>query len=432
MYLANVASTVKRIRNHPSLAYYVASNESAEVSGTPELLEKLDGTRGYQTQSECDGIHDGSPYKQVNPMRHYENTASDRGSRVDGFNPEYGTPCLPLPEELREMLDEKDLWPINKAVWDYRDGDGFSLMTSLYDEMVNQYGESSSIEEYSRKAQFVGALSYKALWEVWNYNKLDYGDRFASGVLFWHHNNAAPMVGSMMWDWSLEPLASLYAAANALEPLHVQFDYLKNTVSVVNDRYESYSGYKVKARIYNIASKVVSEKSVVVDIPEDGVVCDVIKLDFPAGLSQVNFIKLYLYDDNGSLVSSNFYWRSNDAYEGMHTVTGPATSGFESIKDLGQASVKTTWSVREENGKFFVDITIKNRSSRIAFFNQIELLDNSMKHVKPSFYTDNFFSLVPGEQKTVTVETAEKHTSGGVILRLSGFNTKTSTHILKQ
>ena len=55
-YLNNVESTVKRIRNHPSLAYYVASNESTEVTGTPELLNKLDGTRGYQMQSECAGI----------------------------------------------------------------------------------------------------------------------------------------------------------------------------------------------------------------------------------------------------------------------------------------------------------------------------------------------------------------------------------------
>lgn len=125
-YLNNVESTVKRIRNHPSLAYYVASNESTEVTGTPELLNKLDGTRGYQMQSECAGVHDGSPYKQVNPMQHYENTASPRGSRVDGFNPEYGAPTLPTVEILREMMDEKDLWPINKEVWDYLDGNGFT------------------------------------------------------------------------------------------------------------------------------------------------------------------------------------------------------------------------------------------------------------------------------------------------------------------
>ena len=59
LYLSNVEATVKRLRNHPSLAYYVSSNESTEMPGAKDLIMKLDGTRGYQMQSECDGVHDG-------------------------------------------------------------------------------------------------------------------------------------------------------------------------------------------------------------------------------------------------------------------------------------------------------------------------------------------------------------------------------------
>src|SRR5574338_522521 len=44
LYFDNLTSTIKRIRNHPSLAFYVASNEGTEVSGTKELLRQLDGT----------------------------------------------------------------------------------------------------------------------------------------------------------------------------------------------------------------------------------------------------------------------------------------------------------------------------------------------------------------------------------------------------
>ena len=69
-------------------------------------MTALDGTRGYQMQSECDGVHDGSPYKQVNIMSHYADTASPRGSRVYGFNPDFGAPWLPTVECLREMMDE--------------------------------------------------------------------------------------------------------------------------------------------------------------------------------------------------------------------------------------------------------------------------------------------------------------------------------------
>lgn len=431
MYLNNVASTVKRIRNHPSLAYYVASNESSEVTGTPELLMRLDGTRGYQMQSECAGIHDGSPYKQVNPMQHYENTASERGSRVDGFNPEYGAPTLPTVEILREMMDEKDLWPVNKEVWDYLDGNGFHLMTTMYTDLVNHYGQSSSIDEFAQKGQFVGAINSKSIWEVWNYNKLDYGDRFCSGLLFWYHNCPVRQVSARMWDWSLEPTASLYHTANALEPLHAQFDYLINTVSVVNDYYEPFSNYTVTAQVYDINSQKVFEESAVVNLPSDGVANDVITIRFPENISQVHFIKLRLADANGKEVSSNFYWRSNDKYEGKNTLTGPATSGFEDLNRLKQSKVKLSHKTRSDNGRYYVDVTVKNVSRSIAFFNQLQLLDGRMSPIRPSFYTDNFFSLMPGEKKTVTIETSEALTEQGAVLKLKGWNISPTQHQLK-
>ena len=431
LYMSNVESTVKRIRNHPSLAYYVASNESTEVTGTPELLNKLDGTRGFQMQSECEGVHDGSPYKQVNPMQHYENTASPRGSRVDGFNPEYGAPTLPTVEILREMMDEKDLWPINKEVWDYLDGNGFHLMSTMYTDLVNNYGKSSSIDEFAQKGQLLGAINSKSIWEVWNYNKLDYGDRFCSGLLFWYHNCSMPQVASRMWDWSLEPTASLYHTANSLEPLHAQFDYLKNTVSVVNDYYREFKNYKVIAQVYDINSKKVFEESAVVNLPSDGVVNDALTIRFPENISQVHFIKLILKDENGKDVSSNFYWRSNDKYEGSKTLTGPAASGFEDLSKLKQAKVELTYKVREDDNNYFVDITLRNTSGQIAFFNQLQFLNSKMSPIRPSFYTDNFFSLMPGEKKTVTIETAKGKLKDGAVLALKGWNINKQEYKLK-
>lgn len=431
VYFSNVASTVKRIRNHPSLAYYVASNESTEVSGMSSLLEELDGTRGYQMQSECAGVHDGSPYKQVNPMQHYEDTASPRGSRVNGFNPEYGAPTLPTVEILREMMDEKDLWPINKEVWDYLDGNGFHGMTTLYTDLVNQYGVSQSIDEFAAKGQLVGAVNSKSIWEVWNYNKLDYGSRFCSGVLFWYHNCPVRQVSARMWDWSLEPTASLYHTANALEPLHAQFDYLTNTVSVVNDYYKAFDNCRVKAVVYDMDSRKVWEKEARVDLPCDGVVNDVFRIDFPEQISQVHFIRLALENEKGEEISSNFYWRSKDKYEGKNTLTGPATSGFEDLQHMKHSRLKSSYKMKIANGRCLVDVVLKNTSRQIAFFNQLQFLNAEMQPVRPSFYTDNFFSLMPGEVKTVTIETAERNLAGGLILRIKGWNVETVTRKLK-
>lgn len=425
LYLQNVESTVKRIRNHPSLAYYVCSNESTEMPGIHDLIMELDGTRGYQMQSECAGVHDGSPYKTVNPMRHYENTASDRGSRVDGFNPEYGAPCLPTVECLREMMPEKDLWPVNKEVWDYSDGNGFHQMSTLYVDLVNMYGKSDSIDEFAMKGQFVGAMNYKSIWEVWNYNKFGYGDRWTSGFLYWYHNSAVRQVCGRMWDWSLEPTAALYAAANACEPLHPQFDYLKNTVSVVNDYYKSFKGYKVIAEVWDIDSKKVWSKAAVVDLPEDGVANDVFVIDFPENISPVHFIKLRLLDEEGQQVGSNFYWRSDDVYEGKKTLTGPTTSGFETISDLDETRVSISkMNVRTDDRSNYIDLTLKNSRKAISFFTQIQWLDSDGKPVRPSYYTDNFFSMMPGESRTITIETAKRDLPAGeYTLVVKGFNT---------
>lgn len=423
LYLANVESTVKRLRNHPSLVYYVSSNESTEVTGAKELIMKLDGTRGYQMQSECDGVHDGSPYKQVNPMQHYENTASPRGSRVDGFNPEYGAPTLPTLETLREVMDEKDLWPINKEVWDYHDGGGFHLMSTMYKDLVNNYGSSQSIEEFAKKGQLVGAMNSKTIWEVWNYNKLDYGDRYCSGLLFWYHNCPVRQVCARMWDWSLEPTASLYHTQNALEPLHAQFDYLKNTVSVCNDYYESFKDYSVKAEVFDLNSKRVYSHNQHINIGEDEVLNDLFKIDFPSDITPVHFIRLSLSDNNKKEIASTFYWRSNATYEGKETLTGPTSSGYESLNDMPVARLRTSYKTKTEDNRYYIEVSVKNISSRIAFFTQLQFLDKQGKPVRPSFYTDNFFSLLPGETKTVFIDTSvNKITDEGYVLSVSGWN----------
>ncbi|MCA6448700.1 MAG: glycoside hydrolase family 2 [Chitinophagaceae bacterium] len=433
LYFSNLSATIKRIRNHPSVAFYVASNESTEVSGIREVLNNLDGTRPYQMQSEVDGVHDGSPYQQVNPMQHYENTASARGSRVDGFNPEYGAPSLPTVEALREMMDEKDLWPINKAVWDYLDGDAFHGMTGKFKDLVDNYGTSVSIDEFAKKAQLLNAVNARSVWEVWNANKFGYGDRYCSGLLFWYHNSPTRQVCGRMWDWSLEPTSALYYTQQALEPLHAQFDYLKNTVSVSNDYFRSFINYRLTAEVYDLNSKKVFSRSVTLDsIPEDAVLNNLITIDFGQQITPVHFIRLLITDEKGLPVTSSFYWRSNNTYQGKQTLTGPASAGFEPLSHMKTSSLRSTVRVRKEGKMHVIDIDMKNTSKQIAFFTQLQLLDGAQKPVRPSFYTDNFFSLLPGEIKHVSIETAAiGDTLDSAKLVVKGWNTPSVTYELK-
>ncbi|MDE1192075.1 MAG: beta galactosidase jelly roll domain-containing protein [Arachidicoccus sp.] len=422
LYLDNLKSTVLRIRNHPSLAYYVSSNESTEVAGAHELIQSLDSSRGYQMQSECCGVHDGSPYKYENPMQYFENTASERGSRIDGFNPEYGTPCLPIYESLKKMMSKKDLWPINDSVWNYLDGGGFHQMTTKYKDAVNQFGYSKSIEEFSEKAQLVGAMNYRSIWEVWNFNKFAYGNKFASGFFFWYHNSPIPQVCSRLYDWYLQPTAALYYSQNGTEPLHAQFDYLTNKVSVYNDYRKSFKDYKVVAQVYDINSKKVWEHEVNTDIPSDGVVNNLFEIYFPDNISQVHFINLILKNKEGKQVTSSFYWRSKDKYQGAWTLTGPAVSGFDELNQLPQTIIHTQ-AVNINNKT--IKITVKNESGSLAFFNQLLLENIDGMAVNAAFYTDNFFSLLPGESKTVTISYLKENTDNKALqLIVKGYNIK--------
>ena len=424
VYFNNMESTVKRIRNHPSLAFYVSSNESTEMSGAEELLARLDGTRPYQMQSECDGVHDGSPYKQVNPMCHYTNTASERGSRVDGFNPEYGAPTLPVIENLRKMMPADKLWPIDKATWDYLDGNGFHLMSTLYADLVNQYGTATSIEDFAFKGQILGAMNAKSIWEVWNYNRLDDGDRFCSGLLFWYHNSPNVQVCARMWDWYLEPTAALYHTMHALEPLHVQFDYLKNTVSVVNDGAEACKGLKVTARLYDLDSRLVRSWSANADIPADRSVNDILQLSFPEGLSDVHFISLELADAKGNILSDNFYWRSDDEFEGRESLSGPCSSGFESLAKMKKASLSVKTQKLADGS---IKVVLKNSSGRIAFFNRLQLRDAAGEPMSGTVYSDNFFTILPHKTMTVTLIPDRE---GAASLMVEGWNSGLSVFSL--
>jgi hypothetical protein len=140
-------------------------------------------------------------------------------------------------------------------------------------------------------------------------------------------------------------------------------------------------------------------------IPEDAVLNNLITIDFSRITSPVHFIKLRLLNETGNEVSSSFYWRSSDKYTGKTSNSGPAAGGFEPLSTMKKVSLSTKYSIAQKENKTVITIDLKNTTKSIAFFTQLQLLDEFNSPVRPSFYTDNFFSLLPGEKKQVTIET---------------------------
>ena len=391
LYLANVRDQVKRIRNHASLCHWTASNESTITVGTEELVRELTGTESWMQNSECDGVHDGSPYFPVNSMCHYYDEASPRGKRVYGFSPEYGTCALPSVEALREFMPEELLWPVEKnaAAWKYREGGGFDRMTQEHHAFVLAYGPVRSIDEYARHSEAADAIGHQTLWEVWNMAR-----NTATGVLFWYNNTPVPQIGSHAWDYGLEQGAAFFAQKRALEPLHAQYDYRTRRVTVTSDFIDD-KHLSVRVEIWNLESEKIWEKSVETLVPAETAL-ELFELPEAKG---VEFVRLFV-EEKGRKVGYQLYWRSTDVYGGRESVKGPCTSGFAALSSLS----KTTLAVIDETDGSVRRITIRNTGDKLAFMTRIKFLTKDGKRVKGTYFDDNYFTLFPDEAKTVTVE----------------------------
>lgn len=104
---------------------------------------------------------------------------------------------------------------------------------------------------------------------------------------------------------------------------------------------------------------------------------------FSQNITQVHFIKLRLFDTKGKEVANTFYWRSNDKYEGRKTLTGPTSSGFEDLSKLKQVQLKTRYQTYQEGDRHFIKAEIKNPSSTVAFFTQLQLLGQDKSRCAP-------------------------------------------------
>jgi len=98
---------------------------------------------------------------------------------------------------------------------------------------------------------------------------------------------------------------------------------------------------------------------------------------------------------------------------------------------MAKAKVKLSCMTHLKENKMYIDVIVRNVGNQIAFFNQLQLLNEKHSPIRPSFYSDNFFTLLPGEKKVIKIETAEKNLSVHNTLVFKGWNTGEKIYILR-
>lgn len=433
VFLENASDVVKKLRNHPSILVWTAGNEGypREEIYVPlrnEILAKLDGTRpfipssGYREPPEGWGLswpdnkkagtYSGGPYHWVDPREYYKKV-DDGEDWV--FKNEVGLPSVPCLESLKKFIPDltpnpEVKFPLNHT-WGYHDACEGNGKYSLYDQAIRQrYGEPKDLVDYVQKAQLINAENYRAIFEAVNQAM----DRTA-GVILWKTNPAWPSVIWQLYDWYLCPNAGYYYVKKACEPLHVQLNLDDLSVVGVNHSLQTkdlvfigdaYSGnmgriWALKDRIRLGATS--SAEIVKVEIPEN------VEKD-------IHFLNLRLEDDNGHFISENFYWLAGD-------------DDFTSFSELPEVKLDVEINSLEFDDRFVCKIRVKNPSNFLAFF-----VNPSIRKVKtgeevlPCFWSDNYFSVLPGKDKELNVEfQKQEFGSGGLVLKLDGWNIVTQT-----
>lgn len=311
-------------------------------------------------------------------------------------------------------MPEKDLWPISPS-WDLRLRKHFYPYSRKAIE--SRYGKPASLEDYCAKSQVLQLEATKAMFEAFAANKYK-----SSGVIYWMYNSAWPKFSWQLYDYFLMPNGAFYGAKKACEPLHIQYNYKENAVQLVNCFYQDFKGLKVAARAFDFNAKEIFTKEITTDMKADESKI-LFKLDLPKELTGIYFLKLLLNDEKGKEISSNFYWLS---------AKGDDNADFTELAKLPMVEVTAKpGQISKENGKLKLAVEFSNPSSSIAFWLNPKLLSLAAKEpILPIFWQDNYFTLLPGEKRTIEMQVdASLIKDAKVLFRLDGWNLKTAVEL---
>jgi hypothetical protein len=205
-------------------------------------------------------------------------------------------------------------------------------------------------------------------------------------------------------------IIKLHWIKKASEPVHIQWNPVYDTIEVVNYNGRDRSALTAKAQILNMDGSVQWEKETTIECKEDMTVrC--FKLDFLQSLSSVHFIKLTLKEGDET-ISDNFYWR------------GLEDGNYQALNDLPVIKLENSTKIHRSGNGWMVTTALKNQSQHPALMIRLKVVGKATRtRILPVFFSDNYVSLMPGEEKIITMKLKDSDTRGErPEVEVSGFN----------
>ena len=399
MFMDNARDLVLKIRNHPCIAIYCGRNEGYPPKtlddGLRQTVSSLHHGLDYISSSADDGVSGHGPYNALSPKEYFE-------KQTGKLHTERGMPNVMTYEGLSRTLEAEHLWPQN-LYWGRHDYtmEGAQRGASFNQLIIDNFGEPTSAQEFCEWAQWINYEGYRAMYESGSHDRM--------GLLIWMSHPCWPSMVWQTYDYYLEPTAAYYGVKHACEPLHVQWNPVSNHVEIVNRSAGRQQGI-VKASVIDLNGNTLWEQVQGYVIDED-MTLEMMRVEVPAEMSGVYFLRLAITDNTGHVRSINDYVNT--------TVENDRTT----LHDLRQAQVSAT-----VNGK---NITLRNHGNSPAVMLRLNLKGDDGEQILPVIYSDNYFHLMPGETRTIGIDWKVEDARGcQPIVEISGMNvTKTTVQL---
>ena len=432
--IACIDDMMLRVRTHPSLAHFLAHDETFPTEKLDTayrgLIDKYRVNRTYQphsgtfnimTRAKTGGTRTGTRelWTYASPAHYYY--TERKGDVAWGFAQSGGIGgIVAVRDSIRQMMPEDQVWPAMKTeAWSFHTvTQGAEYFDAVMKSMEMQYGEPASFDDFCNKAYAMNYSSARGMFEAYAKNKYE-----ATGITTWKYDAAWP--AAMTWqyvDWYLRGTAAYYGAKKACTPVHALYAYNENTVYVTNSLRQACAGLKLRAAIYDVDSRQVWSKEATVDVGGDGV-AKAFAVDIPADISDPYFLRFDLADKDGNALSDNFYWLSktpdipgrDNELAHVFTTMPKSRADFTKLQNLKPARVEMSIaSLPSSADEKKLAVTLHNPGDTIAFLVQLAVVNTATnREAGPTFWSDNYLALLPGETRNVTATVPNHALEGG-------------------
>jgi Exo-beta-D-glucosaminidase Ig-fold domain/Glycosyl hydrolases family 2/Concanavalin A-like lectin/glucanases superfamily/Glycosyl hydrolases family 2, sugar binding domain/Glycosyl hydrolases family 2, TIM barrel domain len=406
LFLRNARDVVSRFRNHPSIVIWCGRNEGVPQpilnEGLIAMLQEVDGTRYYTPSSNRVNLRNSGPYKYQDPTLYY--TELDKG-----FSVELGISSFSTLESFQHSIAPADQWPISDA-WTYHDWHqtGNGEVAPLMRKMEEQFGAATSLKDFDRKTQMFNYVDHRAIFEGFNQHLWTPN----SGRMLWMTQPAWPSNMWQIFNSDYDTSASYYAVKKACEPVHVQLDLSNYEVAAVNTTRAATGMLHVSTKVFSLKNQLLFNRDQDINMqPNTATALYRLQLESLFVSNELLLVRIEARDQQGQLVSDNFYWLA--AKEG----------NYRRLVGLGLADVVVKATREESVTDTVIRVHLKNQGDIPAL--EIKLTPKNSTtgdRLLPAYLSDNYISLLPGEERTILIHVQKDLHPDQVSLGLRGWN----------